>query len=295
VSRASRGERLRLRRHRASGGAASDLAVARLGSGRSPRHDRRPRRRYRRSSGLIPRPRPRSRLLWAGQRHRVRFVPIPSSADLIFSNNVTGHDHPAGHGGPRLRGRRGAPERDARQRHAFAHPRLRRRDAPAAGLGGARPGLGVDGARHGTRSRVAAAPDAPGHGRRHRHLAAGRRPLVGRGSIAATTHRCRRRPRRRAHRRHPHAGVDRVVLHARRSIAGVGNAGAPRPGAVCWAARRAAFTDARVRRARRPRRQAGPRRPDAHGENFGDRNYRLHGSGVDEPGLNVAARLRARF
>ena len=31
------------------------------------------------------------------------------------------------------------------------------------------------------------------------------------------------------------------------------------------------------------------------GENLGDRNYRLHGSGVDEPGINVIARLRARF
>ena len=31
------------------------------------------------------------------------------------------------------------------------------------------------------------------------------------------------------------------------------------------------------------------------GENLGDRNYRLHGSGVDEPGINVLARLRARF
>ena len=31
------------------------------------------------------------------------------------------------------------------------------------------------------------------------------------------------------------------------------------------------------------------------GENLADRNYRLHGSGVDEPGLNVLARLRARF
>jgi hemoglobin/transferrin/lactoferrin receptor protein len=30
-------------------------------------------------------------------------------------------------------------------------------------------------------------------------------------------------------------------------------------------------------------------------ENLGDRNYRLHGSGVDEPGMNVIARLRARF
>jgi outer membrane receptor protein involved in Fe transport len=30
-------------------------------------------------------------------------------------------------------------------------------------------------------------------------------------------------------------------------------------------------------------------------ENLADRNYRLHGSGVDEPGLNVMARLRARF
>jgi outer membrane receptor protein involved in Fe transport len=30
-------------------------------------------------------------------------------------------------------------------------------------------------------------------------------------------------------------------------------------------------------------------------ENLGDRNYRLHGSGVDEPGINVMARLRARF
>ena len=31
------------------------------------------------------------------------------------------------------------------------------------------------------------------------------------------------------------------------------------------------------------------------GENLGDRNYRIHGSGVDEPGINVMARLRARF
>lgn len=31
------------------------------------------------------------------------------------------------------------------------------------------------------------------------------------------------------------------------------------------------------------------------GENLGDRNYRLHGSGVDEPGINVLVRLRARF
>jgi hemoglobin/transferrin/lactoferrin receptor protein len=31
------------------------------------------------------------------------------------------------------------------------------------------------------------------------------------------------------------------------------------------------------------------------GENLSDRNYRLHGSGVDEPGVNVIARLRARF
>lgn len=31
------------------------------------------------------------------------------------------------------------------------------------------------------------------------------------------------------------------------------------------------------------------------GENLGDTNYRIHGSGVDEPGINVMARLRARF
>lgn len=31
------------------------------------------------------------------------------------------------------------------------------------------------------------------------------------------------------------------------------------------------------------------------GENLADRNYRLHGSGVDEPGLNLVARLRTRF
>jgi hemoglobin/transferrin/lactoferrin receptor protein len=31
------------------------------------------------------------------------------------------------------------------------------------------------------------------------------------------------------------------------------------------------------------------------GENLGDKNYRIHGSGVDEPGVNVMARLRARF
>ena len=31
------------------------------------------------------------------------------------------------------------------------------------------------------------------------------------------------------------------------------------------------------------------------GENLLDRNYRLHGSGLDEPGVNLVARLRARF
>ena len=31
------------------------------------------------------------------------------------------------------------------------------------------------------------------------------------------------------------------------------------------------------------------------GENLTDRNYRLHGSGLDEPGLNLVARLRAKF
>lgn len=31
------------------------------------------------------------------------------------------------------------------------------------------------------------------------------------------------------------------------------------------------------------------------GENLGDTNHRIHGSGVDEPGINVMARLRARF
>ena len=31
------------------------------------------------------------------------------------------------------------------------------------------------------------------------------------------------------------------------------------------------------------------------GENLADKNYRIHGSGVDEPGINVMARLRARF
>lgn len=30
-------------------------------------------------------------------------------------------------------------------------------------------------------------------------------------------------------------------------------------------------------------------------DNLGDRNYRLHGSGVDEPGANLVARLRAKF
>ena len=31
------------------------------------------------------------------------------------------------------------------------------------------------------------------------------------------------------------------------------------------------------------------------GETLGDKKYRIHGSGVDEPGINVMARLRARF
>ena len=31
------------------------------------------------------------------------------------------------------------------------------------------------------------------------------------------------------------------------------------------------------------------------GENLGDKNHRIHGSGVDEPGINLMARLRARF
>jgi outer membrane receptor protein involved in Fe transport len=31
------------------------------------------------------------------------------------------------------------------------------------------------------------------------------------------------------------------------------------------------------------------------GENLADRNYRIHGSGVDEPGLNVQTRLKMRF
>jgi hemoglobin/transferrin/lactoferrin receptor protein len=31
------------------------------------------------------------------------------------------------------------------------------------------------------------------------------------------------------------------------------------------------------------------------GENLADTNYRIHGSGVDEPGINVMARVRARF
>ena len=51
-----------------------------------------------------------------------------------------------------------------------------------------------------------------------------------------------------------------------------------------------------LRRVRRPRRRP-PRiacRRDRDRRESGDKNYRIHGSGVDEPGINLMARLRAQ-
>ena len=244
------------------------------------------------------------------RRHRAAHADLPGEHRRPGSVGL--HRDSAGRDWPRLRARRSAPDRDTRQRVALADPRLRGRDATC---GSRRPRARAAGRRW--RAAPSSKPTLPR--RRMPPVMGGAtltwQPCGGRwwveGTMLAATNQDRLSD----------ADIGDARIGASRTPASIASffngtavdRGLVRGGVLLATGETLAQVQSRVLGSSTllPMFTETPgfvvfgvrggvalaRSVDLTviGENLADTNYRIHGSGVDEPGINLMARLRARF